>query len=43
MSDLITRPAHVALRVPDLEDHRFANLWGAGPPLEMMATATPKA
>jgi catechol 2,3-dioxygenase len=26
-----------------LEDPRFANLWGPGPPIEMMETATPQA
>ena len=26
-----------------LDDHRFANLWGPGPPIEMMETATPQA
>ena len=26
-----------------LEDARFANLWGPGPPIEMMETATPQA
>ena len=26
-----------------LEDPRFANLWGPGPPPEMMETATPQA
>jgi len=26
-----------------LDDHRFANLWGPGPPVEMMETATPQA